>query len=170
MAHSSTIRIDFICPQNAGRSQIAAAFAERERRRRELEDVVEIHSAGTRPADTVHEEVIEAMAEVDIDVSDNTPTYVVLDELKDTHFMITMGCSVSEFNPAHYGVESRVWDLTNPEGQDMETVRAVRDDIERRVVALFDEIEEIANERAAERSLSQRVTDTIRTVFRSDSS
>ena len=66
------IRLDFVCVHNAGRSQMAAAFAERERAERGLENVVEIHSGGTDPADTVHEEVIEAMAEVGVDIADKT--------------------------------------------------------------------------------------------------
>jgi protein-tyrosine-phosphatase len=175
MDEPDSIRIDFICPKNAGRSQMAAAFAERERTRRDLEDVVEIESAGTRPADSVHEEVLEAMDEVGIDVSERTPTFVVPEDLQESHFVITMGCTVSEFNPSHYGVESRVWPLMNPEGEEMELVRSVRDETEQRVVALFDEIEEIAAERTAgeedsEKSLSERVTDAIRSAFRSESS
>jgi protein-tyrosine-phosphatase len=170
MHAENPIRIDFVCPKNAGRSQMAAAFAERERARRGLEDVVEIASAGTRPADSMHDEVIEAMDEVGIDVSGRPPTFVVLEDLEESHFVITMGCTVSEFNPSHYGVESRVWPLMNPEGEDVELVRSGRDEIERRVVALFDEIEEIAHDRAAERSLSQRVTDAIESAFRTNSS
>lgn len=173
MGESNTIRIDFICPKNAGRSQMAEAFAERERSRRDLDDVVEIASSGTRPADSVHDEVIEAMDEVGIDVSGRTPTFVVPEDLEESHFVITMGCTVAEFSPSHYGVESRVWPLMNPEGEEMELVRSVRDETEQRVVALFDEIEEIADERAeredTERSLSERVTDAVRSAFRSDS-
>jgi protein-tyrosine-phosphatase len=141
---------------------MAAAFARRERDDRGLEGVVKINSAGTNPADHVAEEAVEAMGEVDIDISDQSPTYVVLDSLKRSHFLITMGCSIAEFNPDHYGVESREWKLTDPEGKDMETVRDVRDDIEGRVESLFDEIEATANERAAEKSLSQRVRTAVR--------
>jgi len=166
MANSDSIRVDFICPQNAGRSQMAAAFAERERADRELERVVEVRSSGTRPAESVHDEVVEAMAEVDIDVSDRSPTYVVPEALETSHFVITMGCTVAEFNPEHYGVESREWNLTNPDGEDMETVREVRDEIETRVGALFDEIEEIATGRAESQSLPQRVSDTISDIFK----
>jgi protein-tyrosine-phosphatase len=141
---------------------MAAAFAERERDERGLGDVVEIHSAGTAPADELHDEVVQVMSEVGIDLSGRKPRYVVLEELKESHFLITMGCSISEFNPAHYGVESRAWNLKNPEGADSETVRAIRDEIESRVSSLFDEIEATANERTAEKSLSQRVTTAIR--------
>jgi protein-tyrosine-phosphatase len=140
---------------------MAAAFAERERAERGLESVVEIHSAGTNPADEVHTEVVEAMSELDIDMSDRKPRYVVLEDLKETHFLVTMGCSISEFDPAYYGVESRAWNVPNPEGKEMETVREVRDEIEELVESLFDEIEETANERTAQKSLSQRVTTAI---------
>ncbi len=163
MADSEPIRIEFICVHNAGRSQMAAAFAERERDERGLEEVVEVHSGGTDPAETVHDEVVRAMAEVDIDISDRSPTWVVLDELKDSHYLVTMGCSITEFNPAQYGVESRAWDLTNPDGKDMETVREVRDEIERRVAELFDEIERTAAESDDEPdSVSARVSSAVR--------
>lgn len=167
MANPDPIRVDFICPQNAGRSKMAAAFAERERVDRELGPIVDVHSSGTRPAESVHDEVVEAMAEIDIDVSERSPTYVVPDDLETSHFVITMGCTVAEFNPEHYGVESREWDLTNPEGEDMETVREVRDEVQRRVEALFDEIEEIAADQTESRSLPQRVSEAISDVFRS---
>ena len=150
MASVDKIRLDFVCVHNAGRSQMAAAFAERERAERGLEDIVEIHSGGTDPADTVHEEVVEAMAEVGVDIADKTPTYVAdLDELRDTDYLVTMGCSITKFNPAKYGVESHEWDLVNPDGQDMGTVREVRDEIEHQVETLFDELERLADEKRA---------------------
>jgi len=166
MAATDTIRIDFICVHNAGRSQMAAAFAERERDERGLEDVVAVHSAGTDPADEIHPEVVDAMAEVGIDISDRKPSWVVLDDLKDSHYLVTMGCSITEFNPAQYGVESRTWDLTDPEGEDLETVREVRDGIERRVSELFDEIERTAAESDDEpESVSARVSSAVRNAL-----
>jgi len=162
MPADDPIRLDFICRKNAGRSQMAAAFAERERDERGLDDAVEIHSAGTEPADRVHGPVVDAMAEVGIDLSGETPSYPVLDHLRESHFLISMGCTVNEFNPAQYGVESREWELTNPEGEEMDVVRSVRDEIEARVHALFDEIEQVADERPAETSLSERVTAAVR--------
>ena len=161
MAPDSTIRLDFLCVQNAGRSQIAAAFAERECEQRGLTDVVDIYSAGTDPADELHAEVITTMADIGIDLSDRRPKYVVLEDLKESHFLVTMGCTITQFNPDHYGVETREWDLPNPDGADPETVAEIRDEIESRVSALFDEIEENANERSAEKSFSQRVTNAI---------
>ncbi len=163
MAATDTIRIDFICVHNAGRSQMAAAFAELERDERDLEDTVEIHSAGTDPADEVHPEVVDAMAEIGIDISDRSPSWVVLDDLKESHYLVTMGCTITEINPAQYGVESRAWDLTNPDGQDMGTVREVRDEIEQRVSDLFDEIERTAAESDEEpESVTARVSSAVR--------
>ncbi|MEF8783079.1 MAG: low molecular weight phosphatase family protein [Haloarculaceae archaeon] len=164
MAPPERVQIDFVCVHNAGRSQMAAAFAEREATERGLEDAVEIHSSGTDPADHVHEEVVEAMEEVGFDMSDRSPTWVVLDDLKDSHYLVTMGCSITEINPAQYGVESRAWDLVNPDGKDMETVREVRDKIEQRVENLFDEIERTAAEDAGDET--QSVADRVSSVVR----
>ncbi|ELZ33139.1 protein tyrosine phosphatase [Halorubrum tebenquichense DSM 14210] len=142
---------------------MAAAFAEHERSERGLEDIVEIHSGGTDPANVVHEEVVEAMAEVGIDISDQTPRYVAdLEYLKETQYLITMGCSISTFNPEQYGVESQSWDLANPDGQDMETVREVRDAIETRVETLFDDVERQAKEMRATADSSNGIVGSIR--------
>ena len=75
--------------------------------------------------------------------------------------VITMGCTVAEFNPKQYGVESRVCYFTNPEGKDTETVRDVRDEVQIRVEASFNEIEEIVADQTSSRSLRQRVSDAI---------
>lgn len=166
MPPNDRIRIDFVCVHNAGRSQMAAAFAQRERTERELDEVVEIHSGGTDPADVIHEEVREAMAEVGLDVADRTPTYVAdLDQLEESDYLVTMGCSIAKFNPARYGVESRNWNLTNPDGQDMETVREVRDDIKARVESLFDEVERVADEKENNTDASGSIVGSIRDTF-----
>lgn len=163
MAPNDRIRLDFVCVHNAGRSQMAAAFAERERDQRGLDDIVEVHSGGTDPADAVHEEVVESMAEVGIDISDRTPKYVAeLEALKDTDYLVTMGCSITKFNPAQYGVESHEWDLANPDGQDTETVGEVRDEIEHRVETLFDEIERLDKKEQASADASDGVLTAIR--------
>jgi protein-tyrosine-phosphatase len=105
------------------------------------------------------------MAEVDIDISDRSPKWVVVEDLEHSHFVITMGCTINEFSPSAYGVEHRGWGLIDPEGEDMETVRAVRDELERRVDNLFDEIEDIARDLETKKSLSKRVTETIRNAL-----
>ncbi len=158
MVSNDTVRLDFVCVHNAGRSQMAAAFAEREREERGLEDLIEVHSGGTEPAEEVHPEVVDVMAEVGIDLTGRTPDYVDLEHLRDSQYLVTMGCSIREFNPASYGVESREWDLPNPKDEDMETVREVRDETERRIRTLFDEIETVVAREDAEEPLSKRFT------------
>ena len=128
-----------MCVQNAGRSQMAAAFAERERDRRDAGDQIEIVSGGTRPADRVHGVVVEAMREVDVDLGDREPREVTPEELRSVDLVITMGCSASDVCPATWNGENRDWDLDDPHGRPLAEVREIRDEIEERVVALFDE-------------------------------
>jgi arsenate reductase len=135
MTHE-TVTLGFVCVQNAGRSQMSAAFAERERTRRGLEDEVEILTGGTHPADEVHPEVVEAMGELGIDISDRVPQSVSDDQLNDCTVVATMGCSTLELDA---DVAVRDWALEDPHGQSIEDVRAIRDDIEQRVSDLLDE-------------------------------
>ncbi|MFB1064514.1 low molecular weight phosphatase family protein [Natrinema sp. H-ect4] len=133
------IRIAFMCVQNAGRSQMSTAFAERERARRGLEERVEILTGGTHPADEVHEEVIEVMADAGFDLADRTPREITIDELRSCDYVATMGCSTLEVGDVGTDVAIRDWALEDPDGRDLERVREIRDEIERRVAALFDE-------------------------------
>ncbi|AHG01407.1 ArsC family transcriptional regulator (plasmid) [Halostagnicola larsenii XH-48] len=133
------IRIAFMCVQNAGRSQMSTAFAERERTRRNLEDRVEILTGGTHPADRVHDEVIEVMGEEGIDLSDRTPREITRAQLQSCDYVATMGCSTLEVGDVGEDVDVRDWSLEDPDGRDIEQVREIRDEIERRIIALFDE-------------------------------
>ncbi|GCF13148.1 ArsC family transcriptional regulator [Haloarcula mannanilytica] len=133
------LKLGFVCVQNAGRSQMSAAFAERERARRGLEDDVEILTGGTDPADEVHPEVVEAMRELDIDLSGRVPQAVSDEELNSCTVVTTMGCSTLELDA---DVTVRDWALDDPHGQSVERVRDIRDEIERRVNDLFDEYTE----------------------------
>jgi len=130
------VTLGFVCVQNAGRSQMATAFAEQERSRRGLEDTVHILTGGTHPAEEVHPEVIEAMAEIDIDISDREPQEVSTTDLNSATIVTTMGCSTLELDA---DVEVRDWALDDPHGQSLEEVRRIRDEIRQRVSALFDE-------------------------------
>jgi arsenate reductase len=134
--------IAFVCVQNAGRSQMAYAFARRELARRGLDDRLALLTGGTRPAEHVHSEVVDAMAAVGIDVSERTPREVTVDELRASDYVITMGCSAADVCPAGWGGESRDWDLDDPDGRSPAEVAAIRDEIEHRVAALFDELSE----------------------------
>jgi protein-tyrosine-phosphatase len=133
------IRIAFMCVQNAGRSQMSTAFAERERERRGLD--CEILTGGTDPADHVHSEVIEVMDEVGIDLSDRVPREITIEELRSCDYVATMGCSTLDVGDVGEDVDVRDWALTDPDGKEMARVRAIRDEIEDRVTALFDEID-----------------------------
>lgn len=132
--------IAFVCVQNAGRSQMAAAFAERERDRRDAGDRIEIVTGGTQPADHVHDVVVEAMAEVDIDISDRTPREVTHDQLQAVDLVVTMGCSASDVCPATWNGENRDWGLDDPHGRPIEEVRDIRDEIAERVDVVFDDV------------------------------
>jgi protein-tyrosine-phosphatase len=130
------VRLAFVCVQNAGRSQMSYAFAEREVERRGFGDRVELLTGGTHPADHVHEGVVDAMAEIGIDVSGRTPREVTDDELNECDYVATMGCSTLSLSDA---VEARDWALSDPDGKSPDEVAAIRDEIEAKVAALFDE-------------------------------
>ncbi|WP_245779530.1 low molecular weight phosphatase family protein [Halostagnicola kamekurae] len=119
---------------------MSTAFAERERARRGLEDRVEILTGGTHPADSVHEEVIEVMDEAGFDLSDRTPREITSEEVRSCDYVATMGCSTLDVGSVGTQVDIRDWDLDDPDGRDLDRVRTVRDEIERRVTALFDEL------------------------------
>jgi len=132
---ADAVRIAFVCVQNAGRSQMSTAFAERERERRGLDGDVEILTGGTDPAERVHDEVVEVMDERRFDLSERTPREITPDELQSCDYVATMGCSTLDVGE----VDVRDWALDDPDGQDLDRVREIRDEIERRVAALFDE-------------------------------
>ncbi len=138
---SEPTRIAFVCVQNAGRSQMAYAFAQRTVERRDLEDEVELLTGGTRPADHVHDEVVQAMDGVGIDIAGRTPREITFEETQASDYVITMGCSANDVCPAGWAGENRDWDLDDPDGKSPAAVAAIRDEIERRVSDLFDEIE-----------------------------
>jgi len=136
-ATAEPFQFAFVCVQNAGRSQMSTAFAERERDERDLADRVSIVTGGTHPADHVHEEVVTVMDEIGIDLSDRTPRAVSTETLNACDVVATMGCSTLELDAD--SVEVRDWALDDPDGQDLDAVRAIRDEIEMRVSDLFDE-------------------------------
>ena len=139
------VRFAFVCVQNAGRSQMSAAFAERERERRGLDDRVEILTGGTHPADHVHDAVVETMREHDIDLSGRQPREISTEALSACDVVVTMGCSTLELDA---DTDVRDWALDDPDGRSPDEVRAIRDEVEARVAALFDEY--FAEERAPE--------------------
>ncbi|QLG64268.1 arsenate-mycothiol transferase ArsC [Halorarum salinum] len=139
-AGTDATRIAFVCVRNAGRSQMAAAFAERERDRRGLTDRVEILTGGTHPAEAVHPVVVDAMAELDVDLSGRTPREIPPAELRTCDHVATMGCSTLDVSGAESDVALHEWDLPDPGGRELAEVRGVRTTVERRVRDLFDEL------------------------------
>jgi arsenate reductase len=126
-------KVVFACVANAGRSQMAAAFFNTLANPK----LVRALSAGTRPAATVHAEVVTAMQEVGIDLSGATPQYLSMDLSGDAHILITMGCG--DDCPLVPGVERDEWPLDDPKGQPVEVVRQIRDEIRQRVMELVRE-------------------------------
>lgn len=132
--------VAFVCVQNAGRSQMAAAFAEIEQERRTSEGQVVVLTGGTQPAEAVHDTVVEVMEEIGIDLRNRTPRTITSDELEGCDYVVTMGCSAEGICPATWTGESRDWNLDDPHGKDLDTVRDIRDEIDGRVRELFDEL------------------------------
>jgi arsenate reductase (thioredoxin) len=120
----------FVCIQNAGRSQMAEALFERA-----AGGEHEARSAGSRPAERVHPEVIEAMAEVGVDLADRTPRGLDRIDLEWADLVVTMGCG--DECPVLPGKRYVDWNLQDPTGQPVEEVRAIRDEIEQRVASLL---------------------------------
>jgi protein-tyrosine-phosphatase len=120
----------FLCVHNAGRSQMAAAWA------KSLGgDRLEVFSGGSDPASEVNPVAVEAMREVGIDIKEELPKRWSDDEIRAADVIITMGCGDS--CPIFPGKRYEDWDVEDPAGQDVEHVRPVRDDIESRVRALL---------------------------------
>ncbi len=128
-----TPEILFLCVHNAGRSQMAAAFARQLGAHR-----VVIHSAGSAPGESLNPDVVVAMNEVGIDISAESPKRLTNRMARDADVIITMGCG--DECPYFPGKRYVDWDLTDPAGQTLEVVRTVRDDIEARVRALLKEL------------------------------
>jgi arsenate reductase (thioredoxin) len=123
----------FVCVHNAGRSQMAAGFL------RELGGGrVEVRSAGSEPADRLNPVAVAAMAEVGIDIAREQPKILETAAVRDSDVVITMGCG--DTCPIFPGKRYEDWDLEDPAGKDLETVRRIRDEIRERVRGLLAEL------------------------------
>jgi arsenate reductase len=123
----------FVCVENAGRSQMAQAFAQKYG--------LEASSAGTVPSSRVNPTVVEAMKEKGIDISENMPKILTAEMINRASLVITMGCSVAEVCPKPILAQMQKklidWNLKDPKGKTLEEVRAIRDEIEKRVRELL---------------------------------
>jgi arsenate reductase len=123
----------FVCLHNAGRSQISEALFNRAAEGRH-----EARSAGTTPAENVHPEVVEAMAELGVDLGSRRPRKLTRADAEWADVVVTMGCG--DECPYIPGKRYIDWDLPDPKGQPVEAVRGTREEIARRVEALLREL------------------------------
>ena len=123
----------FVCVHNAGRSQMAAGFL------RELgKDRVEVLSAGSAPKGSINPVAVAAMAEVGIDIANNSPKVLTPEAVEASDVVITMGCG--DVCPFYPGKRYEDWVLDDPAGQGIESVRIIRDEIKGRIEALLREL------------------------------
>lgn len=120
----------YVCVHNAGRSQMAAAYT-----RVLSEGAVEVRSAGSAPADSINPAVHEAMLEDGIDLSAESPKVLTTEAVQASDVVVTMGCG--DACPIFPGKRYEDWQLEDPAGQGVESVRPIRDDIKARVRELL---------------------------------
>ena len=123
----------FVCVHNAGRSQMAGGLLEKL-----AGDRVRVRTAGSAPADEINPVAAEAMAEVGVDLGAELPKLLTTDAVREADAVITMGCG--DACPVFPGKRYEDWDLEDPAGKDLAAVRQIRDEVERRVRALVEEL------------------------------
>ena len=123
----------FVCVHNAGRSQMAAGWL-----RHLAGDQVEVRSAGSAPTETINPSAVEAMREVGIDITDQTPKILEYEVAQDSDVIITMGCG--DACPVFPGKRYEDWKLDDPAGKGVEAVRPIRDQIKARIEALVSDL------------------------------
>ena len=123
-------RVLFVCVHNAGRSQMAAAWLEHLAGGR-----LEVRSAGTSPGDEIHPAVVEAMSEAGIDLAARAPRELADADAREADVVVTMGCG--DACPVYPGTRYEDWQVADPAGLPVDRVRAIRDDIRRRVEDLL---------------------------------
>jgi arsenate reductase (thioredoxin) len=124
----------FVCTHNAGRSQMAAALLDHQAGGR-----VRVTSAGSQPASQLNPAVVQALAEIGLDISREFPKPLTSDKVQAADIVITMGCG--DACPIYPGKRYLDWDLPDPAGLGIEAVRPIRDDISQRVRALLAELD-----------------------------
>ena len=123
----------FVCVHNAGRSQMAAAFLQHL-----SGGAVEVRSAGSAPAESVNPSAVQAMAEEGIDLTAEKPKILTTEAVKESDVVITMGCG--DTCPIFPGKRYEDWELEDPAGKGVDSVRPIRDEIKQRVLGLLREL------------------------------
>ena len=124
----------FVCVQNAGRSQMAAALLNHR-----ADGRVHVRSAGSQPAEEIDPAVVDALAELELDVHEEFPKPLTDEVVRAADAVITMGCG--DACPIYPGKRYEDWEVEDPAGKPLETVRRIRDQIDARVRQLLDELE-----------------------------
>jgi arsenate reductase len=132
-AAMETPEVLFVCVQNAGRSQMAAGLMNYRAQGR-----VRVRSAGSEPADEINPAVVDAMGELGIDLREEFPKPLTDEAVRAADAVITMGCG--DACPVYPGKRYLDWELEDPAGKDLETVRVIRDEIDRHVQELLAEL------------------------------
>jgi len=128
-------KVLFVCVENAGRSQMAEAFANYYGKGK-----MEASSAGTMPSKEVNPIVARVMQEVGIDISNNKPKLIRKEAIEEADVGIIMGCSAQGFCPAPLLHKIINWEIEDPKGKPIEKVREIRNEIKTKVIALINEI------------------------------
>jgi arsenate reductase len=123
----------FVCVRNAGRSQMAAALLDAR-----ADGRVRVRSAGSDPAEEIHPEVADALAEVGLDVTREFPKPLTDDAVRAADVVVTMGCG--DACPVYPGKRFEDWEVEDPAGKPLADVRRIRDDIDRRVQRLLADV------------------------------
>ncbi|NKX86643.1 arsenate reductase ArsC [Nocardia coubleae] len=123
----------FVCVHNAGRSQMAQGFLTNL-----AGDEIEVRSAGSAPGETLNPAAVEAMAELGVDITDQSPKILTPEAVETSSVVITMGCG--DACPYFPGVDYRDWKLEDPAGKGVESVRPIRDEIKKRIEELIAEL------------------------------
>ena len=136
----------FVCVHNAGRSQMAAGLLTKV-----AQGAVDVRTAGSEPAEEINPVVVEAMNEVGVDLSQEVPKLLSDAAVRQADVVITMGCG--DACPIYPGKKYEDWELDDPAGQEIETVRRIRDELDTRVLTLIDErVRALADELTADRA------------------
>ncbi len=130
---TSTATVLFVCVHNAGRSQMAAGWLTHL-----AGDRIQVRSAGSAPADRINPVAVEAMREVGIDITSEQPKILTTNAVQVADVVITMGCG--DTCPIFPGKRYEDWELTDPDGQGIDVIRQVRDEIRTRIETLITDL------------------------------
>ena len=131
--HEDPVEVLFVCVHNAGRSQMAAGLL-----KLRSEGRIQVRSAGSAPAEEINPNAVVVLEELGVDMGEAFPKPVTDDVVRAADVVITMGCG--DACPIYPGKRYEDWDLDDPSGQDLETVRRIRDELDRRVQRLIAEL------------------------------